>query len=110
MLRLPNKGLASCVRHIREVVDSFWDFTADVMGAIGVGGVTGTMSAICVAGAPGVTGNGDISIMGGMVTTCVTGASGVTGEAGVTGDTGVTGIAGATGVIYVAGPSGVLGA
>ena len=102
MLRLPNKGLASCVRHIQEVVDSFWDFTADVMGAIGVGGVTGAMSAICVVGDPGVTGDGGISIMGGVVTT------GVTGGAGVTGDTGVTGISVAMGVMYVAVPSGVL--
>jgi len=107
MLRLPSKGLASCVRHIREVVDSFWDFTADVMGAIGVGGVTGAMSAICVVGDPGVTGDGGISIMGGVVTTGVTGASGVPGEAGVTGNVGING---ATGIIYVAGPSGVLGA
>ena len=107
MLRLPNKGLASCVRHIQEVVDSFWDFTADVMGAIGVGGVTGAMSAICVVGDPGVTGDGGISIMGGVVTTGVTGVSGISGEAGVPGNVGING---ATGIIYVAGPSGVLGA
>ena len=68
------------------------------MGAIGVADITGAMRAICVAGAPGVTGNGGMSIMGGVVTTGVTGASRVTGEAG------------ATGVICVAGPSGVLGA
>ena len=67
MLRLPSKGLASCVRHIREVVDSFWDFTADVMGAIGVAGVTGDVVVLCAMGSVSVV-----------------------SDAGATGDTGVT--------------------
>ena len=47
---MPNKGGASRIRHIQEAVGSFWDFTADVMGAIGVAGVTGDVVVLCTMG------------------------------------------------------------
>ena len=54
---MPNKGGASRIRHIREAVGSFWDFTADVMGAIGVAGVTGDVVVLCAMGSVSVVGD-----------------------------------------------------
>lgn len=50
ILGLPNKGGASHIRHLRAAVASFRDFTADVMGAIGVAGVTGDVVVLCTMG------------------------------------------------------------
>ena len=56
-LGLPNKRGASRIRHIWVAVGSFWDFTADVMGAIGVACVTRDVVAVRAVGSVSVLGD-----------------------------------------------------
>ena len=98
------------IRHIREAVCSFWDLTADVLGAVSVAGVTGDVVVLCAMGSVGVVGDvgatGDTGVLGAPGVTCITvavgsirvlGAPGFTDEAGITGVAAVTSAAGAAG-------------
>ena len=116
ILGVPNKGGASCIRHLWEAVSSFRDFTADVMGAIGVAGVTGGVVVLCAVGSVNVVGDvgatGDTGVMGAPGVMCVTVAMGaicVAGTPGVTGDVSSMSILGAVVTTGVTGASVVTG-